>query len=131
LRLRRSTKPDQIRDMMQAVTNILQEHPQIDASGVPVRFSKISDLSFDIDIFAYVLTADYNQYLKVQTEILLKLLEAASERNIEFAVPFSESLTVPFEAHSSVDGQPGASNSAGMRDRKASTITHDSETARL
>jgi MscS family membrane protein len=132
LRLRRSTQPDQIRDMMEAVTNILQEHPQIDASGVPLRFSKITDLSFDIDIFAYVLTADYNQYLKVQTEILLKLLEAASERNIEFAVPFSESLTIPFEAqHSSVDGQAAASYSAGLRDKKASTIARDTETARL
>jgi MscS family membrane protein len=120
LRLRRGTTPGQIRDMMDAVTRILQEHPQIDASGVPLRFSKISDLSFDLDIFAYVLTADYNQYLKVQTEVLLKFLEAASERNIEFAVPFSESLTVPFEAHNrSLDGR-----------WKAATLAHDTETAK-
>ncbi len=112
LRLRRGTTPDQIRDMMDAITKILQEHPQVDASGVPLRFSKISDLSFDLDIFAYVLTAEYNQYLKVQTELLLKFLDAASERNIEFAVPFSESLTVPFEAHhTSPDGRPGRPNS--------------------
>jgi small-conductance mechanosensitive channel len=107
LRLRRTTTPDQIRDMMSAVENVLQEHPQIDASGVPVRFSKITEQTFDLDIFAYVLTADNNQFLKVQTELLLKFLEVASELNVEFAIPFSESLAVPFEAHrASRDGQP-------------------------
>src|SRR5581483_3445387 len=34
LHLRRNTKPEQIREMMDAVTKILQEHAMVDASGV-------------------------------------------------------------------------------------------------
>jgi MscS family membrane protein len=92
LRLRRDTTPDQINDMMDAVTKILQEHPVVDASGVPLRFTKIGNESFEVEIFSYVLTADYNEYLRVQSELLLKIVKAASRLNIGFPVPLQESL---------------------------------------
>lgn len=99
LRLSRTTNPEQVRDMMDAITRILQSHPKMDASGVPLRFTKISDQSLDLEVFAYVLTADGNEFLKVQTEVLLQCLEAAAERDVAFAVPITESLTVPYEAN--------------------------------
>ncbi len=98
LRLRRGTRPEQIREMMDAVTKILEEHPMVDASGVPLRFTNISDQSFDLEVFSYVLTADYNEYLKVQSELLLKILAAAAERKVGFAVPFQESISVTEQA---------------------------------
>jgi len=94
LRLRRDTKPEQIAEMMDAVTKILEEHPQVDASGVPLRFTKIGNDSFDLEIFSYVLTADYNEYLRIQSELLLKILETASRLGVGFAVPFQESIAV-------------------------------------
>jgi len=93
LHLRRDTKPERIRGMMDAVTRILEEHEKVDATGVPLRFTKITDQSFDLDIFAYVLTADFNEYLKIQSELLLKILEAAEGQKVGFAVPFQESIT--------------------------------------
>jgi MscS family membrane protein len=95
LSLRRDTSPEDIQAMMDAVAAILREHPMVDASGVPVRFTKITQLSFELEVFAYVLTADGNQYLKVQSELLLKILEAAAKLNVRFAVPFAESMSVP------------------------------------
>jgi hypothetical protein len=56
---------------------------------------QITQLSFDLERFAYVLTADGNEYLKVQTELLLKILEATAKLNVRFAVPFAESMSVP------------------------------------
>jgi MscS family membrane protein len=94
LRLRRDTTPEQIRQMMDAMTKILQEHPKVDAAGVPLRFTKISDQAFDLEIFAYVNTDDGNEYLKVQSELLLKFLEASVEHRVGFAVPFNEKLDV-------------------------------------
>lgn len=99
LGLSRTTTPEQVQQMMDAVTKILQEHRLVDASGVPVRFTKIADQSLSLDIFAYVLTADGNEFLKVQTELLLKFLEAANGLNVAFAVPLSESLAIPYEVN--------------------------------
>ena len=118
LRLSRTTAPGQIRDMMEAITKILQEHPMVDASGVPLRFTKIADQSLDLEIFAYVLTPDGNEFLKVQTELLLKFLDAASQRNVAFAVPIAEALSIPYEANIL---SRGFSGKAGPPDGKGGT----------
>ncbi len=101
LHLRRDTRPEQIPEVMDGVTKLLQEHPMLDASGVPLRFTRITAQSFELEIFAYVLTADYNQFLKIQSELLLKVLEIASELKVGFAIPFQESITAGNNA-----GQP-------------------------
>lgn len=90
----------------------------VDASGVPLRFTKITDQSLDLEIFAYVLTPEGNEFLKVQTELLLKFLEAASQRNVAFAVPIAEALTIPYEANIL---SRGFSATAGQRDGKNGT----------
>lgn len=107
LHLRRDTSPEQIRQMMDRVTEILQEHPNVDATGVPLRFTTISQQAYSLEIFAYVLTPDYNEYLQVQSELLLEILEAASRLGVGFAVPFQESINVP-APESGSDSHPAA-----------------------
>jgi MscS family membrane protein len=92
LALRRDTQPEDIRKMMDAVAQILKDHPEVDPTGVPVRFSKITKESFDLDVFSYVLTTDGDQFLRVQNELLLKIIEAAISLKIEFAVPINETV---------------------------------------
>jgi MscS family membrane protein len=98
VRLRRDTSPEQVRKMMDAITEILKRHEKVDASGVPLRFSKISDQSLDLDIFAYVQTTDGNEFLKVQTELLLQILEVSYSLGIGLAVPFQEGYNVSVDA---------------------------------
>lgn len=95
LQLRRDVSPEQIRQMMEAVAKILEDDPRVDASGVPVRFVNVAQQAFDIEVFAYVLTADYNEYLRAQTELLLKILDAAARLEIGFAVPIQETIPAP------------------------------------
>lgn len=95
LQLRRDTTPEQIQQMMDAITGILEDHPMVNLGTVPVRFTAIAQQSFDLEVFAYVSTADWDEFLKVQSELLLKILEAASRLGIGFAVPIQESVTEP------------------------------------
>jgi MscS family membrane protein len=94
LRLRRDTTPDKVREMMEAAAEILRSQPMVEPADVPIRFTKITDYSLDLETFAYVLTANFDEYLKVQTEVLLKLLDASQQRGIGFAIPISESITI-------------------------------------
>ncbi len=100
IRLRRDTPPNKVKKMMDAIKEILDKHESVDASGVPLRFSKISDQSLDLDVFAYVLTADSNEYLKVQTQLLLQILEASYKLGVGFAVPFQEEYNVSVDVKS-------------------------------
>jgi MscS family membrane protein len=94
LRLRHDTSPGKVREMMDAAAEILRADPLVQPADVPIRFTKITDYSLDLEIFAYVATADFNEYLKVQSALLLKFLEASQQHGVGFAVPLSESITV-------------------------------------
>jgi MscS family membrane protein len=106
IRLRRDTGPDQVRQMMEEITQILQKHEMVDASGVPLRFSKITDQTLDLDIFAYILTPDSNEFLKVQSDLLLKILEASYRLGIGLAVPIQEEYNVSVEAQQKKPAHP-------------------------
>jgi MscS family membrane protein len=93
LYLRRDTNPDQIRAMMEALKKILADHPKVSVGAVPLRFTKINNDSYSLEIFAYVETPNFDEYLVVQSELLLKILETATSMGVGFAVPFQENFT--------------------------------------
>ncbi len=93
LQLRRDTEPEQIHALMLATEALLRGRSDIEATDVPVRFVSIAPESFHIEVFSYVLTSDSAQFLRVQTELLLRILELAEELNVRFAIPFTENLT--------------------------------------
>jgi MscS family membrane protein len=94
LQLRRETTSGQVREMMDLLDKMLREHPMIDVGGVPIRFTKIGDQSLQLEIFAYVRTTDGDEFIKVQTELLLRFLDASAERGIGFAIPLLESFNI-------------------------------------
>jgi MscS family membrane protein len=88
--LRRGTTPDEIRTAMEAILKVLKAHPLVDPTAVPVRFTKMTTQSFDLDVFSYVLTPDFNEFLRVQSELLLSILESLSALGLVLAVPIQE-----------------------------------------
>jgi MscS family membrane protein len=97
LQLRRETTSAQVREMMDLLDKMLREHPMIDVGGVPIRFTKIGDQSLQLEIFAYVRTIDGDEFIKVQTELLLRFLDASAERGIGFAIPLLQSFNITGE----------------------------------
>jgi MscS family membrane protein len=97
LQLRRETTSGEVREMMDLLDKMLREHPMIDVGGVPIRFTKIGDQSLQLEIFAYVRTTDGDEFIKVQTELLLRFLDASAERGIGFAIPLLESFNITGE----------------------------------
>jgi MscS family membrane protein len=104
LHLRRDTTATQVRAMMEKLTAILGEHPMVSIGGVPLRFTQIDDQSLNLEIFAYVMSDDFDEFLKVQSELLLRFLEAGTELGVGFAVPLTESvnLNIPPEVATEV-----------------------------
>lgn len=94
LSLRRDTTTEQISQMMEAVTKVLQDHPQVSIGGYPLRFTTITNSSFDLEVFAYVESPDFDVYLRVQTELLLQIIEAANKLKVGLTVPFQENYNI-------------------------------------
>jgi MscS family membrane protein len=90
--LRRDTTSDQLMKVLSSLTEILRGHPKVEAGPLPVRFVGVGAYSLDIDVGVYVTTADYDEFLQLQQELLLKMLQAVEEAGTALAVPLQESF---------------------------------------
>jgi MscS family membrane protein len=87
LNLRRDTMPDQVRGLLQSITQALKEHPKVETGALPVRFIGVGTYSLDLEVFAYVLTPNFDEFLQIQEELLLWILDAIQAAGTALAVP--------------------------------------------
>jgi MscS family membrane protein len=92
LNLRRDTTSDQLLKVLSSLSAILRDHPKVEAGDMAVRFVGVGAYSLDVEVVAYVTTADYDEFLALQQELLLKMLQAVEQAGTSLAVPLQESF---------------------------------------
>jgi MscS family membrane protein len=90
LNLRRDTNSDQLLRVLSSFREILKGHPKVETGKMPVRFVGVGAYSLDIEVVAYVTTSDYDEFLALQQELLLKMLQAVEHAGTALAVPLQE-----------------------------------------
>jgi len=116
LNLRRDTKPDQVRSLLESIATIFEKHEKVDASAAPVHFVGVGTYSLDLEITVYILTANDDQFAKTRQELLLAILDAVETAGTALALPTQASIE-----YSRVDqarpsrATPGAEDSALQR----------------
>ena len=85
--LRYETSPAQLRLIISGIHDLLAEHSSIDAPSLRVNFLRLSAFSFDIDIFAYVFACDWAEFLRIQEELLLSVINIVHRAGAEVAFP--------------------------------------------
>jgi MscS family membrane protein len=109
----------QIRQVMESFKKILQDHPNVEIGGYPVRFTGIGDYTYNIEIFAYVLTPNSDEFLQAQSELLIRLIEAVEAAGTGIAVPLRE-LTGALKTSDQLDNRlPPPAIPTGNRDGAA------------
>jgi MscS family membrane protein len=91
LQLRKDTTPRQLRAVLPRLRQLLLDDPQIERTP-RVRLLAIGPNSIDVEIFSYVLTADYDAFLLKQEQLLLGMLDIIEDEGAALAVPMQ--LTV-------------------------------------
>jgi MscS family membrane protein len=88
IRLSHETTSEQLRIVLAELRAMLRSHRRI--SEDPARVSAIGSgaYSFDLEIFAYVDTSDWNDFLVVQEDIFLHIIEIVKKAGAKFAIPF-------------------------------------------
>lgn len=92
LNLRRDATPDQVRAILQNVSDILKAQPKVEPSDFPVRFTGVGQYSLDVEIFTYILTGDGDEFLRIQQDLLLKILDAVKAAGTALALPTQASV---------------------------------------
>jgi MscS family membrane protein len=85
--LRYETTAERLRSIMADTSKLLTDHSYIDSESVRVRFLRIAPSSLDVEIFAYLFARDWNHFLEIQEDLLLKIMDIVQKAGSEIAFP--------------------------------------------
>lgn len=85
--LRYETTASQLRAIIASTRDLLVQHRSVELDSVRVRFIRLGPFSQDIEIFAYVFALDWNQFLEIQEQLLLHVLDIVEKAGAVIAFP--------------------------------------------
>ncbi len=83
LQIKRATPKDQLTRCIAAIEDLLQHDKRVETGPSPLRISGLTAGSFAVEIFAYVLTSDINQFYKVEADLFVAVNELLSHQGVE------------------------------------------------
>jgi len=101
LRLRYGTTVQQLRSVLVGVRKVLMESSDIESETARIRLIAFGERAIEIELFAYVLTSDYLQFLTVREDLLLQVAVLIESAGTGFAMP---TQFVYLQSESDLDG---------------------------
>jgi len=105
LGLRCETSPDQMRYVLVQIRRLLYEHPKVETEGARNRFIAFDESSLTMEIFCYVLTRDFNEFLAIREDLLLRTMDILAAAGTGLAFP---SQTVYLGRDTGIDKEKAA-----------------------
>ncbi len=87
LGLRYETTPDQLRWVLVELRKMLYAHPKVLHDPARVRFASFGDFSLNLEVWCYVRTSDWNEFLAVREDLYLRMMDIVAESGSGFAFP--------------------------------------------
>jgi len=81
------TKADHLRFVLAELRRLLYSHAKVETASVRVRLIDISGTSHTVEVVAYILTQDYNEYAAIREDILLRMMDVVDDAGSTLAVP--------------------------------------------
>jgi MscS family membrane protein len=104
--LRYETTPEQLRFILVKLREMLLGHPRINPDPARARFVGFGASSLDIEVYAYVMTRDWGEFLGIREDIFLRVMDIIEQGGASIAFP-SQTLYLGRD-HGAEDGKVGA-----------------------
>jgi len=85
--LRYETTPEQLRFVLAKLRELLLAHPMVTPEPSRVRFAGFGECSLNVEVFAYVGTKDWNEFLGIQEDIYLRMIDVVAASGTGIAFP--------------------------------------------
>jgi MscS family membrane protein len=112
--LRTETSPEQIRNIVAGVLDLLHLQPTVEKVSSRVQLLRLSSFSLDLDISAYLRARDWNEFLEIQQMLLLRIVETVRDNGAELAFP-SQTLYLATDASKNRANVADVLGSSGRR----------------
>jgi MscS family membrane protein len=93
LALRYGTTSSEMGTVLQGIRSLLKER-HLEPDSVRVRFLGFGPNSLDVEVFAYVFATSWNQFLQIQEELLLRIIECIESAGVQMAFPPHTTIAV-------------------------------------
>ncbi len=87
LNLRPETSPDQLRHVLAQTRRLFYEHPKVETDGARIRFIGYDTSAPTLEVFCYVLTRDNADFLAIQEDLLLRIMDIVEASGTSLASP--------------------------------------------
>jgi len=87
LRLRYGTTSDQLNAVLDGTRQLLSHHPSIERESARARLTSFGAQAIEIELFAYILTADYGAFVEIRESVLLQIAQIVETSGAAFAIP--------------------------------------------
>lgn len=87
LGLRPETRADHVRFVLAEIRKLLYSHARVETQTVRVRLTDIAGSSLSVEVFAYILTRDFNEYAAVREDLLLRMIDVMEDTGGGLALP--------------------------------------------
>jgi MscS family membrane protein len=100
LSLRWDTTAAQMGSILMHLDDLLAQHSLVEHKSIRVRFLRFGGSSLDVEVLAYFFAADWSHFLRIQQELLLKIMEIVEAAGTRMAL----STHIVYPAFSTSDG---------------------------
>lgn len=112
LGVRYETTPEQLRFLLVRIREMLVSHARLQPDTARARFIGFGPSSLDIEVVAYVLTADDREFFGVREDVWLRIMDIVAASGTGFAFP---SQTLYFARDGGIDAGRVATAEAEVR----------------
>jgi MscS family membrane protein len=85
--LRYETTEAQMTTIVEGVRDLLADREDIDLSSLRVRFFQLGTFSLNVEVFAYIFAGDWEQFLRIQDDLLHRIVALVQAAGTQFAFP--------------------------------------------
>jgi len=87
VRLRYDLSADHVRYVLEQLRLVLERHPKVDDASARVRVLKLGENAIEAELYAYLLTREYREFLAVQEELILQAMDVLENSGAAVALP--------------------------------------------
>jgi MscS family membrane protein len=85
--LRYETSADQLRYVLAEVRKMLRGHSKVEPDDARIRFVGFGSSSLNLEIFAYVKAAEFTEFLSIQEDLLIRIMDIVTQSGTGIAFP--------------------------------------------
>ncbi|HTR01999.1 MAG TPA: mechanosensitive ion channel family protein [Thermoanaerobaculia bacterium] len=82
-----ATTPAQMRQVLENIRNLMVADPRVETEGSRARFVRLGASTLDVDVYGYVRAESYAEFLGVQEDLLLRILDIVEQAGTSVAFP--------------------------------------------